>query len=328
MRATSIAMCSLMHSIVIATALLCSTALADQPPPFPRIGVLTPIGEVSAEASLRRGLSELGYVEGRNLTIEWRRYGQSSDDTRSTVAELVRSRVDLIVSFGSAPARAVLSATSTIPLVYVSADPIAAGLAASLAHPGANATGVSSVGTDLIAKRLELLLQIAPHTRHVIQLVSPANPLYPGVVTETQRAVGRLHIHIDSWNAGTPEDLDAALRRLRRGAADALTLSPDYFFAVNKAKIIEAARRAKLPIVVPNKNYWGEGVLMSYGPSIEEAEHRAAAYVDKILRGTKPGDLPVEEISKYELVIDLRVARELSLKMPQDFVLRADEVIR
>src|SRR5262249_18777439 len=157
-------------------------------------------------------------------------YGQSSEDTRSAAAELVRARVDLIVAFGTPAAREALSATSTIPVVFVSADPIGGGLAASLARPGANATGVSLLGTDLIAKRLELLQQIVPGTRRVILLVNPANPLYTAVTKEAQRAGRALRLQIDTLNAGSAEDLDAALRRIRRGAGDALTLSPDNFF--------------------------------------------------------------------------------------------------
>ena len=325
---TSMTMRSLILSIVVVTALACSTALADQTPTIARIGVLTPVGRVSAEANLRQGLSELGYVEGRNLTIEWRRYPQSSDATRSAAADLVQSRVDLIVAFGTPAARAALSATSTIPVVFVSADPIGGGLATSLAHPDANATGISTQGTDLMAKRLELLQQAMPGARRVVLLVNPDHPLYAAVMRETQTAVRALRIHVDTLNAGNAEQLDAALNRIRRGAADALIVSSDYFFVVNKAKIADAIRRAKLPTIVPNRDYLGEGPLMSYGPSIGGAEHRAAAYVDKILKGGKPGELPIEQIAKFELIIDLRAARELGLKVPQELVLRADEVIQ
>lgn len=328
MSAISVTVRSLIQSVVIATALLCSTARAGEPPIVARIGVLTPLGEPSAEVGLREGLIELGYIEGRNLTIEWRRYVQSGDDIRSAAAELVRLRVDLIAVLSTQAARAVLSATSTIPVVFVSGDPIAAGLAASLAHPGGNATGVSSQTADLMAKRLQLLQQIVPRARHVIMLVDPDYPVYAAILEETQKAARALRIHIDTLNARNVDELDATLSGIRRGAADALIVSSDVFFIVNKDKIAEAVRRAKLPTLVPTKDYWGEGVLISYGPSLKEMGRRTAAYVDRILKGAKPADLPIEQGTKFELVINLRVARELGLRVPQDLLLRADEVIR
>ena len=321
------AMCRLIHNVVAAAMLLCCTALADQAPAVARLGVLLPIGRAPAEAILRQGLSELGYVEGRNLTIDWRRYEQSIA-ARSAAADLVRSRVDLVVAFGTTGAHAALSATSTIPLVFVSADPIGTGLAASLAHPGANATGISSQSTDLMAKRLELLRQIMPRTRRVILLVNPDNPLYAGVLTEARKAARALRIQVDTLNAGDADQLDTALLGIRRRAGDALIVSSDSVFIVNYKKIADAVRKVKLPTLVPNQNYWGDGVLMSYGTEIEEAERRVAVYIDKILKGAKPGDLPIEQVSKVNLVIDLRVARDLGLTVPQDLLLRADEVIR
>jgi putative ABC transport system substrate-binding protein len=318
----------LLLGAAIGTASLSPTAGADQPPIVARIGVLTPLGGTSAEAGLREGLSELGYIEGRNLTIEWRRYEQSSDAMRSAAADLVRSRVDLIVVVGTQAARAALSATSTIPVVFLSGDPIGAGLAASLAHPGANATGISSQSTDLIAKRLQLLQQIAPRTRHFIMLMNPDSPMYAAILRGTQNAARTLHIHVGTLNAGNTDELDAALRGIQRNAGYALIVSSDAFFIGNKDRIGDAVRRAKLPTLVPTKDYWGEGVLMSYGPSLNWASRSAAAYVDKILKGAKPGDLPIEQGSKLELIIDLRVARELGLKVSQELLFRADEVIR
>ena len=218
---------NLILGVATAMAVLCSTARADQPPTVARIGVLTPSGEPSAEAGLREGLSELGYIEGRNLTIEWRRYAQSSEAIRSAADDLVRLRVDLIAVLSTQGARAVLSATSTIPVVFVSGDPIAAGLAASLAHPGANATGVSSQTADLMAKRLQLLHQIVPRAQHAIMLVNPDYPVYAAILGETQKAAHSLRIHIDTLNAGSIEQVDAALSGLRRGAADAFIVSSD-----------------------------------------------------------------------------------------------------
>jgi len=319
---------SLILGVAITTALLCSIARADQPPATAHIGVLAPLGNTAAETGLREGLSELGYTEGKNLSIEWRRYAQSTEAIQSGAADLVRSRVDLIMALGTEVARAAVSATSTIPVVFISGDPVAAGLAANLARPGANATGISSQTADLMAKRLQLLQQIVPRARHVILLVNPDYPVHAAIVRETQNAARTLRIHVSTLNARNADDLDAVLRAIEHSASDALIVGSDVLFEVNKDKIGEVARKAKLPTLVPTKDYWGEGVLISYGTSLKEMGRRAAVYVDKILRGAKPGDLPIEQGVKFELVIDLRVARELSLKVPQDLLLRADEVIR
>ena len=319
---------SLILGVATAIALVSCTARAEQPPATTRIGVLAPLGNTGPETGLREGLSELGYTEGKNLSIEWRRYAQSTEAIRSAVADLVRSRVDLIMALSTEAARAAVSATSTIPVVFVSGDPVAAGLATNLARPGANATGVSSQTADLMAKRLQLFQQIVPRARHVVLLVNPDYPVHAAIVRETQNAARTLRVHIETLSARNADELDAALRVIEHGASDALIVGSDVFFIVNKDKIAEAVRRAKLPTLVPTKDYRGEGMLISYGPSLKEMGRRAAAYVDRILRGAKPGDLPIEQGVKFELVIDLRVARELGLKVPQDLLLRADEVIR
>jgi len=302
---------------------------ADPPPGVSRIGVLTPEGQTPNEEGLRAGLSELGYIEGKNLTVEWQRYAQSDDSLRSAAEDLVRLRVDLIVATGTQAARAALSATSTIPVVFVSADPLASGLVVSLAHPGANATGVSGQSADLMAKRLQLLRRIAPRTRHVTLLVNPASPLHAVVLKETQKAGRKLHIDIITpLSARSADELDVALHGLQRNEGHAFVVSSDVLFIVNKDKIAEAVRKARLPALVPTRDYRGDGVLMSYGPSLSWMLQRVAVYIDKILGGARPGDLPVEQASKLELIIDLRVARELGLKVPEDVLLSADEVIR
>ena len=328
MSAISVVMRSIVLVVAIGAALLSPPARADQPPTNVRIGVLTPMGDTLAEAGLREGLSELGYIEGRNLTIELRRYAQSTDALRSASADLVRSRVDLIVAVGTQAARAAVSATSTIPVVFQSGDPVASGLVASLARPGANATGVSTQTTELMGKRLELLMKFAPRIRRVILLVNPESTLYTAILSETQKVALTLRIHIVVLNARNADELDEALRGLQRKWGDAFIVSSDIFFIANKAKIADAIRKAKLPALVPTRDYHGDGVLMSYGPSLHWGAHRAAAYVDKILKGARPADLPVEQHSRFELIIDLRAAHELGLKVPQELLLRADEVIR
>jgi putative ABC transport system substrate-binding protein len=328
MNAISVTTRGLFLGVAIGAALLSLPASSTQPATTVRIGVLTPVEETSSEAGLLDGLSELGYIEGRNLTIEWRRYAQSADALRSATADLVRSRVDLIVATGTQAARAALSATSTIPVVFVSGDPVAAGLVPSLARPGGNGTGVSSLTTDLMAKRLQLLQQIAPRTRRVILLVNPDNPMHAAVVEETERVARALRMHIVPLNARNADELGVALGGIQHSAGDAFIVGSDVFFIARKDQIGKAVRKARLPAIVPTKDYQGKGVLMSYGTSLNWMTHRAATYVDKILKGAKPADLPVEQSPKFELVIDLQVARELGLKVPQDLQLRADELIR
>ena len=310
-----------------AISLLPVPGRADPTPSIVRIGALVPPVLISPEEGMRQGLKELGYIEGRNLTIE-RRLAETNEALQSGAADLVRSRVDLIVAFGTAAARAALSATSTIPVVFISGDPVGTGLAASLARPGANGTGVSTLSSELMSKRLELLQKIAPRIRRVILLGNPDSPLHAGMLKEAQNAARTLHIHIIALDANNADELDTALQRVQRSVGDAFTVSSNVFFLSNKAKISEAVSKAKLPAIFPQRDYHDAGVLMSYGANLKETGPQMAGYVDRILKGAKPGELPIEQMSKYELVIDLRVARAMGLKVPQDVLLRADEVIR
>lgn len=312
----------------MAAALLCCMAHAEDKA-VARVGALKPVGgDRVVEVALAESLSALGYVEGRNLTIDWQQYEQSNEAMRSAAAALVQSRVDVIVVNGTQAARAVLSETSNIPVVFLSADPISAGLAASLAHPGANATGISTQSTELIAKRLQLLRQIAPRTRHFVMLVNPDSPMYGAILREAQKAARAQRVRLSTLDASNADELSAALRGMQGKAGYALIVTSDAFFIANRDAIGSAVRKAKLPTLVPTNNYWGDGVLMSYGPNIEALLRRVAVYVDKILKGAKPADLPIEQSTKLELIIDSRVARELGLKVPQELLERADEVIR
>ena len=319
---------SLILGVAIGSVWPCLDVRADPPPGVSHVGVLIPEGQSPNEEGLRAGLRELSYIEGKNLSIEWQHYAQSDDSLRSAADDLVRLRVDLIVATGTQAASAALSATSTIPVVFVSADPLASGLVGSLAHPGANATGVSGQSADLMAKRLQLLRRIAPRTRHVTLLANPASPLHAAVLKETQKAGRRLHIDITPLGARHADELDAALHGLQRKEGGAFVVSSDVLFIVNKDRIAEAIRKARLPALVSTRDYQGDGVLMSYGPSLSWMLQRVAVYIDKILKGAKPGDLPIEQASKLELIIDLRAARKLGLKVPEDVLLSADEVIR
>lgn len=314
--------------IVIALAMrLLPAAHADPAQAEVRIGALTPLELTSPKEGLWQGLAELGYVEGRNLIID-RRRAESSDGLRSAAAGLVRSKVDLIVAFGTQAARAALSVTATIPVVFLSGDPVATGLAESLAHPGGNASGVSTLSSDLMAKRLELLQQVAPHVRRLILLGNPSSPLHPGVLKEALKAGKALRVQVVAVDARSEAELDEALRELRHRMSDGFMVTSDLLFLTNRAKVAAAVARARLPGMFPWREYHDVGVLMSYGSSTREMGRLAATYVDKILKGAKPADLPIQQSSKYDLIIDLRVARALGLKVSQGLLLRADEVIR
>ena len=232
------------------------------------------------------------------------------------------------MAFGTPAARAALSVTSKVPVVFVSGDPVGTGLVASLARPGANATGVSSLSTDLIPKRLELLHKVAPRVRRVMLLGNPASALQVQALKQAKLGTSALHMQLIALDARNAEELDAALHRLLRNEADALISTADALFLSHRAKIAQAVAKARLPAVFPWPDNPDPGVLMAYGASTKELGLRVAAYVDKILRGAKPADLPVEQVPKLELVISLRAAKALGINVPQDLLLRADDVIR
>jgi putative ABC transport system substrate-binding protein len=292
-----------------------------------RIGALTPTGVTSVEHWLQEGLGGLGYIEGTNLTTE-RKRADSEETLRSAALALVRSGVDVIVAFGTPAARVALSVTSKVPVVFISGDPVGTGLVASLARPGGNATGVSTLNIELIPKRLQLLQQVVPRARRIMLLGNSNSALHAQVLKHAQIGASALHMQLIELDARNVDELEAALRRMQRGEADAVMPSSEVLFLSNRSKIAEAVAKARLPAVFPWPNDHNPAVLMAYGPSAKEIGLRAAVYVDRILRGAKPADVPIEQLSKYELVISLRAARDLGIKVPQEVLLRADEVIR
>jgi putative ABC transport system substrate-binding protein len=308
---------------ICATVLL-TAAQADQPA-IPRIGVLA--APVPYEQALRDGLVTLGYVEGKSIAIDWRRSTGGVDELRSLSTDLAQSKPDVIVAFGTPAARAA-SEVTTVPIVFLSSDPVASGLVTNLARPGGNATGVSMTGPELIAKRLELLLQFAPRARRIGCLVNMSNPVGTLQLEQAETAARALNVELVKLDARNDAQLDAAVRAISRSTLDALLVTGDNLLFANSGKVARAVHKARLPAMFPNKEFRGEGVLVSYGPSVREAGRMTSVYVHKILKGARPGDLPVEEISKLELVIDLRVARAQGIKVPEELLYRADEVIR
>jgi putative ABC transport system substrate-binding protein len=213
-------------------------------------------------------------------------------------------------------------------LFFLVGDPVVSGFAESLGRPGRNATGVSVVDTELSAKRIELLRLCLPKATRIAYLMNSSNPLAAPMLDEVQTAAQALGVVLIRLNARNTEELQAALQTIRQSKEDAILISPDILFLSHAADVRAAVRKARLPGMFPFREYHGEGVLMSYGPDLKEASHRAATYVDKVLKGAKPGDIPIEQISKYELIIDLRAARAIGMQVPQDLLLRADEIIR
>ena len=240
---------------------------------------------------------------------------------------MAKLEVDLIVTMGSPATRAALDATRK-PVVFIVGDPVATGFAASLAKPGGNATGVSVLSTELDRKRLELLRELAPRARRIAYLTNASNPSAAHDLAEVQNAARALRLQLLPLSAQTAAEIDAALKELSHGKADGLIVSPDLGLFAYRGKIAKAVREARIPAMFPFREYHDVGVLVSYGPDPPSAMRRAARYVDRILRGDKPAELPIEQISKYEMIIDLRVAREMHIDVPEALVLRADEVIR
>ena len=305
------------------------TARAQQPGRRPTIGFLgvsTSAAWTDWTAAFVRRLGELGWTEGRYLAIEYRWAEGRGERYVEYADEFVRLKVDVIVTGGSA-VRAATQATSTIPIVFALAvDPIVMGLITNLARPGGNVTGLSVLSTETASKRLEILREAIPDLRRLAVL---GNVGYAGSVDElrvVQTAAQTVGVEIDTLEVRKPGDIAAAFERLRSGP-QALYVCPDALINANRLRISIWALGLRLPTMFGFREYVDSAGLMSYGPSIPDLFRRAAEYVDKILRGMKPGDIPVEQPTKFELVINLTVAKALGLKLPESFLLRADEVI-
>jgi putative ABC transport system substrate-binding protein len=278
--------------------------------------------------ALREGLQELGYVEGRSIVFEARWAEGRVDRLPGLAAELVRLRVNVIVTGGGEAARAAKQATATIPIVMGSgADPVQLGLVANLAHPGGNVTGVTSLSSELIAKRLQLLRELLPKVSRVAVL-SDETPNSRMSVRDTEAGARILNIEIYSVGARDQNQLDRAVSSARRARADALMViaSPSLF--IERRRIADLALKYRLPTAVGGREYAEAGGLFSYAVSYPDLFRRAAVYVDKILKGAKPADLPVEQPTKLALVINLKTAKALGLTIPQSLLQRADEVIQ
>jgi putative ABC transport system substrate-binding protein len=273
-------------------------------------------------------LRELGYVEGKNLTVEWRFADGNNDRLPDLAAELVRLNPDLIIASGTPAARAMQKATSTIPIVIVGvADPVGFGLVASLSRPGGNITGTSIMATDVSIKSLEFLLTFAPNLKQVAVLVNPTNPIDALALKQIQTAAVPVGVAVAAFEASNVGQIDAAFAAIAQSRAGALIVAPDPFLVNQARQITELAARNRLPAIYPFRPFVEAGGLMCYGQNIYENNRLAANYIERIFKGAKPGDLPVEQPTQLELVVNRKAAEAIGLKVPQSILLRANHVI-
>jgi putative ABC transport system substrate-binding protein len=295
------------------------------------IGFLSPAapsGYESFVTGFRQGLKEVGFIEGKNVAIEFRWAEGQSDRLPELAADLVRSQVDVIAPFAPAAALAAYAATKTIPIVFlVGADPVGLGLVASLNRPGGNVTGVSFLATDLGAKRLGLLNGLLPKAKAITMIVNPNNPATPPQVKDVQSAARTLGLTIHVLEARSGNDIDAAFATHVEQRGDALITGADAFFTGRHEQFVTLSQRYSIPAIFTHREFTLAGGLMSYGTSGPDSARQTALYVGRILRGEKPGDLPVMQSTKFELVINLKTANAFGLTFPPTLLVLADEVI-
>ena len=301
----------------------------------PRIGMLSFTTPGTPEESRRieifkQGLRELGYVPGQSISIEYRHSAGRDDELLPRLAaELVDLKVDVIVTYGTKATRAAKQATRTIPIVMLTVlDPVGTGLVASLARPGGNITGSSEVSEELSAKRLELLKEALPRTKRIAVLVDPSHPTNALDLKSTQIAAQALGMTVQSFEVHARSELDSVFARVTRQPLDGLIVLPGGSLFTHRRHIVDLATKHRLPVIYAWREGAEAGALLSYGVDIADNYRRAAVFVDKILKGAKPADLPVEQPTKFELVINLKTAKALGLTIPKSLLLRADEVIQ
>jgi putative ABC transport system substrate-binding protein len=323
-----------MPSILVAVVLLALGVIAEaqQPGKIPRIGYL--IGQSRSTASVRidpfrQGMRELGYVEGKNIVIEWGSSEQKVEALSALAAELVRLKVDIIVTAGPIPTRAAKEATSTIPIVMTQdSDPVGSGFVASLARPGGNITGFTNITALLVGKRLELLKETIPKLSRVAVLWDPQNPGSAQQWQESLLSARELGLQLHSIEVSSADKFESGIKEAAKVHSAALAVTGSALINSNQKRITDLAAKNRLPSIYPRTDFVDSGGLMSYGPDEAERFRRAAVFVDKILKGTKPADIPVEQPTKFELVINLKAAKQIGLTIPPNVLARTDKVIR
>jgi ABC-type uncharacterized transport system substrate-binding protein len=321
-------------SVLVAVMLLAVAviAAAQQPTKIPRIGFLmstSPSAGSDRIEAFRQGLRELGYVEGKNIVIEWRHAEGKLDRLSELAAELVRLKVEMIVTAGPVPTRAAKAATSTIPIVMTQdPDPVGNGFVASLARPGGNITGLSTLAPEISGKQVELLKEIVPRLSRVAVFGTSTIPGYAQRLKETELAAGAFGVQLQYLDILGPKDIESAFRAASKGRADAVLALGSPVFILQRIQIADLAVKSRLPAIYDRREFVEDGGLISYATSFTDLSHRAATYVDKILKGAKPGDLPVQQPTKFELVINLKTAKQIGLTIPPSVLARADRVIK
>ena len=307
---------------------------AQQPKKVPRLGYLSQLdlaSESTRSEPIRLALRELGYIEGQNIAIEYRYAEGKLDRLRGLAAELVRLKVDVIVTGGDIPVRAAKNATKTIPIVMSGRgiDPVEAGFVESLARPGGNITGITNLAAELGGKRLELLKEAVPKIARVAVFYDPTTPINVREVKEILPVTaGALRLAIQPWEVRTADDFEKVFAALNKERPDGLYVPGSRLMNANQKRTIGFASKSRLPSVYSTREYVDAGGLMSYGADLADSSRRVAYYVDRILKGAKPADLPVEQPTKFELVINLKTAKQIGLTIPQKVLGRANRVIK
>jgi putative ABC transport system substrate-binding protein len=319
-------------TIALTFAMCGAVAQAQQPKKVPRIGYLTVASlssNVARVEAFRQGLRELGYVEGKNIAIEWRSAEGKFERQGELAAELVRLKVDVIVSSGPTMTRAAKEATATIPIVMAQdTDPVENGFVASLARPGGNITGLSVLSPELSGKQLELVKEIVPTLSRVAVIGNSNEPANPKTLKEIELAARSFTVQLQSLDVRDSKDIETAFRAATKAHADALIVLASAIVTDHRTAIAKLALKSRLPAIYGSSIWVDDGGLMSYGTSLIDLSRRAAVFVDKILKGTKPADIPVEQPTKFELIINLKAAKQIGLTIPPNVLARADRVIR
>ena len=318
--------------VVLIVVALCAPAGAQQAKKIPTIGfvALSSRSTLSPRIEgLRQGLHDLGYVEGKNIIIEYRFADEKFDRLPELVAELVRLKVDVLVSGGDIVTRLLKKATSTIPIVMpYDIDPVGSGFVASLSRPGGNITGLSTLSWELSGKRLELLKEIVPRLSRVAVFGTSTAPVTARALKEAELAAGALGTQVQYVDVLGSKDFETAFRAVNKGRPDAVLTLSSAILTSHRKELIDFAEKSRLPAMYNAKEFVEEGGLMSYSASIPDLFRRSATYVDKILKGAKPGDLPVEQATKFEFIINLKAAKQIGITIPLNVLAGADKVIR
>jgi ABC-type uncharacterized transport system substrate-binding protein len=321
-------------SIFVVVVLLAVTVLAgaQQPTKVPRIGYLnagSPSTNPARREAFRQGLRELGYVEGKSIVIEWRYAEGKLDRLPGLAAELVRLKVDVIVTAGPPATRAAKEATSTIPIVMgFDNDPVGNGFVASLARPGGNITGLATLAPEISGKQLELLKEIVPRLSRVAVLGTSTQPGNAQALREVEVAAGAFGVQLQYLDVRGPKDIETAFQAATKGRADAVVALASSVLSSQRTQVAEFAVKSRLLAIYAQSEYVEDGGLMYYGANSRDLFRRAATYVDKILKGAKPADLAVEQPKKFELIINLKTAKQIGLTIPPNVLVRADRVIK